>query len=48
MAYEVISKAIKNKRNYRLSLECKVEDSVFTMNHYNTPILRVDLYDEKF
>jgi hypothetical protein len=50
MAYEVISKAIRNKRNYRLSklgLECNVEDSVFTMNHYGTPILKVDLYDGK-
>lgn len=50
MAYEVISKAIENKRNYRLSklgLECKVEDSVFTMIHYDTPILKVDLYERK-
>jgi len=50
MAYEVISKSIKNKRNYRLSrfgLECKVEDSVFTMIHYGTPILKVDLYERK-
>ncbi len=50
MAYEVISKAIENKRNYRLSkvgLECKVEDSVFTMNHCGIPILKVDLYDRK-
>jgi hypothetical protein len=50
MAYEVISKVIKNKRNYRLSrlgLECKVENSVFTMNHYGTPILKVDLYERK-
>ncbi|MEM4311996.1 MAG: hypothetical protein QXX95_06380 [Nitrososphaerales archaeon] len=50
MAYEVISKAIGNKRNYRLSrlgLECNVEDSVFTMNHYGTPILKVDLYEGK-
>jgi hypothetical protein len=28
-------------------LECNVEDSVFTMNHYGTPILKVDLYDGK-
>ncbi len=50
MAYEVISKAIRNKRNYRLSrlgLECRVEESVFTMYHYGTQILKVDLYDGK-
>lgn len=48
MAYEVVSKAIRNKRNYRLTrlgLECKVENSVFTMTHYGTPILKVDLYE---
>jgi len=50
MAYEVISKAIENKRNYRLSkvgLECKVEDSIFTMVHYGTSILKVELYERK-
>jgi len=50
MAYEIISKAVRNKRSYRLSrlgLECKVEDSVFTMVHYGTPILKVDLYERK-
>lgn len=50
MAYEVISKAIENKRNYRLSklgLECKVEHSVFAMTHYGTLILEVDLYERK-
>jgi len=50
MAYELISKSIKNKRNYHLSrfgLECKVENSVFTMIHYGTPILKVDLYEGK-
>lgn len=50
MAYEVISKAIENKRNYRLSrlgLDCKIEDSVFTMLHYGTPILKVYLYERK-
>lgn len=49
MAYEAINKAIKNKRNYRLSrlgLECKVKDLVFTMNH-GTPILKVDLCERK-
>jgi len=50
MAYEVISKAIENKRNYRLSrlgLNCRVEDSVFTLEHYGTLILKVDLYERK-
>jgi len=50
MAYEVISKTIENKGNYRLSrlgLKCKVEDSVFTMTHYGTLILEVDVYERK-
>jgi len=50
MAYELIGKSIENKRNYRLSrlgLECRVEGSVFTMSHYGTQILKVDLYDGK-
>jgi hypothetical protein len=50
MAYEITSKSIKNKRDYRLSrfgLECKVENSVFTMIHYGTPILKVDLNEKK-
>ncbi len=50
MAYEVVSKAVRNKRNYRLSrlgLHCEVDYSVFTMTHYGTPILEVDLYERK-
>lgn len=50
MAYEAISKAVKNKRSYRLSrlgLQGRVKESVFTMIHRDTSILKVDLRDGK-
>jgi len=50
MAYKIISKSIENKKNYRLSkvgLECQVEDLIFAMNHYGTPILKVTLNQGK-
>ena len=50
MAYETIRKSIVNRRKYRLmrfGLVCSVDNDIFTMIHYRTPILRVHLGEKR-